>query len=286
VGEVVKRLLGAVLTGGKDGSRPPDESFVAGRPAATTSVGDVAAGLWPGWARVQLEQAAHLASAVDERTSLAGLLYSDWFTAVAGEVERPSRPLGGLYRAAHAGSSRRIRRAGISVVERHDALRDGGWWRTWGEDWTPPRTRRGSVRLLFTPRPDRLADFVSIVTGRLIDHDSDRWSFACSTDARRIARRGSAVLDLPGFECVPTGLLDELAAVLRPVVPPLCLPLSDGVGGAEYPDNGMTFGEHRCHLVALALRHPSAAHDPLRKLAAVFNAHGIDPQHPYRISES
>jgi hypothetical protein len=44
----------------------------------------------------------------------------------------------------------------------------------------------------------------------------------------------------------------------------------------------MTFGEHRCHLVALALRHPSSAREPLRTIAAAFAAHGIDPAAPHQ----
>jgi hypothetical protein len=90
------------------------------------------------------------------------------------------------------------------------------------------------------------------------------------------------VLDLPSLDALPAGLVDDLTPLVRPVAPPLCLPLAAGVGAAEYPDNGMTFGEHRCHLVALALRHPSSARNPLRAVAAVFNAHGIDPAQPHR----
>ena len=51
---------------------------------------------------------------------------------------------------------------------------------------------------------------------------------------------------------------------------------------AGYPDNGMTFGEHRCHLIALALRRPASARDALRAIAETFTAHGIDPAQPYR----
>jgi hypothetical protein len=132
-----------------------------------------------------------------------------------------------------------------------------------------------------TPRPDALAEFVATVTGWLL-HESTPWSFGCAVDPRRIARYGCAVLDLPSLDAVPAGLLDELELLLRPVISPLCLPVAPGVGVAEYPDNGMTFGEHRCHLVALALRHPRGETKPLRAIAAVFNAHGIDPRTPYR----
>jgi hypothetical protein len=89
------------------------------------------------------------------------------------------------------------------------------------------------------------------------------------------------VLDVPSLAALPTGLLDALDPLLHPVAPPLCLPVRGGVGLAEYPDNGMTFGEHRCHLVALALRHPSSDGNPLSSIAAVFRAHGIDPARPH-----
>jgi hypothetical protein len=273
---------GTVLAGGQDGPRSPDESIVSQRPAAEDLRGS-AAGPWPSWARTQLDAAVNIADSATDRMSIATLLYREWFNPVVREGAGPAarRPLAGVYRAAHAGSTTRYRRGGVSVVARHDVIRAGGWWRTWGEDWTPPRTRPGSVRLLFTPRPDALAEFVSTVTGRLIT-ERGPWSLACAIDPRRIARYGGAVLDLPSLDAVPDGLVAELEPLLRPVAPPLCLPLAAGVGAAEYPDNGMTFGEHRCHLVALALRHPSSAKNPLRAIAAVFNAHGVDPAQPHR----
>jgi hypothetical protein len=273
---------GAVLAGGHDGPRSPEAAIVAERPAAAAQ-GGAAAGPWPSWARVQLLRAVEIAGTADDRVGMAGLLYREWFSPRAGGRPLPAehRPLAGLYRAAHAGSRTRLRAGGVSVVGRHDVIRAGGWWRTWGDRWTPPRTRAGSVRLLFTPRPDRLADFVGVVTGRLV-HEPIAWSLACSLEPRRIARSGCAVLDLPSLDAIPAGLLGELEPVLRPVTPPLCLPIGAGVGAAEYPENGMTFGEHRCHLVALALRHPSSARDPLSAIAAVFTAHGIDPGAPHR----
>lgn len=278
-------VCGAVLAGGLDEPRVAPESIGSQRSAAAQDTGGAAAGPWPSWALPQLDAAVALALPAIDRLSVAGLLYREWFNPVAGDIEplRHMPPLAGIYRAAHAGSSARIRRDDVSIVGRHDVLRIGGWWRTWGEQWTPPRTRAGSVRLLMTPRPDVLAEFVATVTGRLV-HDPTPWSFGCAIDPRRIARYGCAVLDLPSLEAVPDGLLDELEPLLRPVVSPLCLPIATGVGMAEYPDNGMTFGEHRCHLIALALRHPAAGRRPLRAIAAVFAAHGIDPAAPYRIA--
>jgi HopA1 effector protein family len=274
---------GAVLSGGLDKPRVAPMSVGSQRSAAAQDTGGAAADPWPAWARPQLETAVALAQPAGDRVSVAGLLYREWFNPLAGETEalRHSPPLAGIYRAAHAGSSARIRRDDVSIVGRNDVLRIGGWWRTWGEQWTPPRTRAGSVRLLMTPRPDVLAEFVATVTGRLLN-EMTPWSFGVAIDPRRIARYGCAVLDLPSLAAVPDGLVDDLEPLLRPVVSPLCLPVAAGVGVAEYPDNGMTFGEHRCHLVALALRHPVSEKHPLRTIAAVFAAHGIDPAAPHR----
>lgn len=255
-----------------------------GRPAAAYRLGGAAAGHWPDWARPQLAAAVELAAAAPDRISVAALLYRDWFHPVTAAAPlAPGIPLAGLYRAAHAGSGQRVRRGGLSVVARNDVVRPNGWWRTWSDEWTPLPSRPGSVRLFLTPRPDRLAAFVTTVTARLAA-ERGPWSLACTTNPKRITRIGSAVVDLPDPATLPRDLLTELRPFLLPVTPPLCLPVDAGVGAAEHPHTGMTFGEHRCHIVALGLRHPSATRDPLRKLAAVFRAHGIEPSEPYRTS--
>ena len=274
---------GAVLAGGFDGSCTPDGSIVSQRPAAARTMWGAAAGPWPAWARPQLVRAVGIAERADDGTSVSKLLYREWFNPIAGSIVGlpTQRPLAGLYRSAHAGSRARTSSGGLSVVARNDVIHPGGWWRTWGADWLPPRDRPGSVRLMMTPQPNRLVEFVSVVTDRLM-RESTPWSLTCALDPRRIARSGCAVLDLPDLHAVPVGLADALEPLLRPVAPPLCLPIAAGIGAAAYPDNGMTFGEHRCQLIALALRHPSSTRDPLRAIAAVFTAHGIDPSTPHR----
>ena len=103
-----------------------------------------------------------LADAVAERGNVASVLYREWFNPalLGADLRRGRRPLAGLYRAAHAGSGRRVREDGVMLVDRHDVVGTDGWWRTWGEYWTPPRSRPGSIRVLFTPQPDRLGEFV------------------------------------------------------------------------------------------------------------------------------
>jgi hypothetical protein len=277
-----KRWSSAVLAGGNgNGKLVATASIVHQRPAARRDMGGAAAGLWPEWARGQLERAVAVAQDAPDDLGIARLLYREWFSPVVEDAaDVRSRPLVGVFRAAHAGSGHRVRSAGVSVVDRFDLLGPDGWWRTWGKAWTPPRSRRGSVRLMLTPRPDRLGELVTTVTGALLDSDV-AWSLGCASRARRLMRYGAAVLDVPSVEALPVGLLEALEPLLHPVAPPLSLPVRAGIGMAEYPDNGMTFGEHRCHLVALALRHPSGGRDPLRAIAAVFAAHGIDPTRPH-----
>jgi len=271
----------AVLAGGKSGTSITAASIDRQRPAAAEGLGDVAAGPWPQWARAQLLRAVELAGRTPDHLGVARLLYREWFSPLIDGAEFPAvGPMVGLFRAAHAGSRKRLRVGSVSVVDRFDLLGPDGWWRTWGDAWTPPRSRRGSVRLMLSPRLDRLPELVTTVTEALLPTDV-AWSLGCATRAPRLARLGAAVLDVPSLGALPAGLLDELAPLLHPAAPPLCRPVRPGIGLAEYPDNGMTFGEHRCHLVALALRHPSSATDPLRTIAAVFGAHDIDPARPY-----
>ncbi len=249
-------------------------------PAAHTTLGGAAAGPpWPDWARTQLAQATQVAAATPAGTSVAAYLYRQWFAPTVCELRRPRRPFAGTYRAAHVGSSARVEADGITTVVCHDVIGADGWWRTWGQAWTPPRTRPGSVRILFTPDVDRIGAFVTTLTGALLEEPTP-WSLGIATEARRVRRSGAAVLDLPGLDALPAGLLAELDPTLLPVDIPLCLPLAPGAALAQYPANGMTFGEHRCHLVALGVRH--AKGDELAAIADVFVAHGLDPARPHR----
>lgn len=278
------RTRGLVLVGGQDARvTAPGASIVSQRSAAEQDTGGAAADPWPRWARDQLLQAVDIAERTPDTVSVAGVLYRDWYNPIVCNTDRMRtwRPLAGVYRGAHAGSAHRVTHDGVQVVDRHDVVGTDGWWRTWGQSWTPPRSRPGSVRVLFTPQPDQIASFVRAVTSAFADARTS-WSLGATTSARRLRRPAAAVLDLPNLEAFPTRLLDVLAPMLRAEVPALCLPIAPGIAVAGYPDNGMTFGEHRCHLVALALRHPSSARHPLRAIAAVFAAHGLDPAAPHR----
>lgn len=311
----------AVLAGGQDGSgaprRPvpsavqasvsaPDRAPVASivaqgpaaegpcgaQPAAARAASRTAAGpwidtsAWPGWAARQLERAVVVAAATPAGVSVAAHLYRTWFNHPLAELTgnapvRYGMPLAGVYRAAHAGTGRRVCIDDVCLIDRRDVIGADGWWRTWGNHWTPPRRRTEFVRIVLSPAPDRLAAVVRTVTGAFLD-SAQPWALACATKPHRVRRCAAVLLDLPSADALPAGLLPALAPALRPELPPLCLPLAAGVGLASHPSNGMTFGEHRCHLIALALRRPDAEHDPLRSIAEVFGTHGIAPAAPHR----
>jgi len=258
--------LAAASIGGRRGSRPPR------------------AAEWADWAKPQIRLAAEIAeqlSAGDGHPVLAGELYRRWFNPVVGRGAQFARPLAGVYRAAHANSGVRLRRDDMWVVDRHDVVGRDGWWRTWNDGWVPTRSRTEGVRIMFSPQPEIVAAFVRVVTGEMRDVASP-WLLACATDPARLGRTAAAILYVPSIDDVPSTLLDAVAPTLRDATPPLCLPLVAGAALGQSPGNGMSLGEHRCHLVALALRTASARRDPLAAVAEVFRTHGVDPAHPYR----
>lgn len=230
---------------------------------------------WPEWAREQLQAAVALASSVPDGRPLAVDLYERWFAgAMTQAPSAAARPLVGEYRRAHDAVATLVV-DGLPVLDRHDRLGSDGWWRTWNTSWRPAA---GGARVLLSAEHDAAATLVGALTRQLRDVP---YLLACPTDPARLARRGSMVLYVPRLRVLTPELVGALAALLRPETPPLCLPLAPGIAVAQYPDNGMTFGEHRCHLVALALR-AGAAGAALSAIADVFAAHGVDPAAPYR----
>jgi hypothetical protein len=241
---------------------------------------------WPEWARSELLEAIEIAAAfcaAPAQTTLAGELYHEWFTPPV--VQTPPgllrRPLAGLYRQAHAGTTRRVDVGEVPTIERRDAIGRDRWWRTWGPQWTPARGRTSPLRLLFSPQMTALDEFVHAATEALIDIEQP-WLLACPTLPSRLRHSGSVVLYLPEDVALHAALIARVQPYLRADTPPLCLPLSDGVALAEHPGNGMTFGEHRCHLVALAIERANHTSSPLRAIADMFAAHGISPAEPHR----
>ena len=280
-------VRGVALRVGEGESTQADGGGVASggaRVARSTDAAPVAsADLWPGWAVPQLDEAVQVvaaARAVRDVRGTAVALYRDWFAPTIDAPATVAAPLAGVYRRAHAGSSRRIAGEDITTVARQDVVGRDGWWRTWGPAWRPLRSRAETTRVLLSPTLNDLAELVRVLTASLIDADFP-WLLACPIDAGRLRRAGGVVLHVPDVALVAP-LLAQVSPLLHGARPPLCLPVAPGVAVAADPSNGMTFGEHRCHLVALGLGLPRAAGDPQAAIADVFVAHGVDPGAPWR----
>jgi hypothetical protein len=231
---------------------------------------------WPGWARPQLQDAIALAvdlaaTTVPGRT-LATELYDRWFAGTVAADRPPAQPLVGQYRRVHAGVAT-VLADGVPVLDLRDKIGSDGWWRTWNTSWRPQHEH---PRVLLSPSVSTAVDLVATLTARLRDIP---YVLAMPGDPSRFARSGAAGLYLSRLSALTPQLVDELAGLLRADSPPLCLPLTPGVAVAQYPDNGMSFGEHRCHLLALAL---GGSRRSLADIGKVFAAHGVDPSMPYR----
>jgi hypothetical protein len=261
----------------------PGSGGSAGSSSSNATISTAGAELWPDWAVPQLLRGAEIASGHTSRAGHPGLateIYRQWFAPSVDSGE-PRTALAGIYRTAHAASALRTEVADIgSVLRRQDALGRDGWWRTWGTAWVPTRSRSSSVRVLFTPRSERLADFVWTVTAGLYE-SSVPWLLACATDPRRMRRLSSAVLYVPDPSALPTGMFAALEPLLVPELAPLCRQVAPGVGFARDPGNGMSFGEHRSHLLAVALHTRRGRRVPLAAAASVFRDHGLDPLQPH-----
>lgn len=275
----VTPLSAAVPAGGRDGERTPpvpdasprehrapgrlaSASIVAHEPAAEGPCGRefarTAAGSWqrfPDWAARELVRAVAIARATPHPAGLTTSLHRRWFVqpleAAAARVDLPH--------------------------DRRGLMAADGWWRTWSRVGAP--RQRDTVRLLLSPRPDRAGAVVRTVIAAL-DGSELAWALACATSRSRLGCSGAVALDLPAAAPLPASVFADLAPALAPVVPPLCLPVARGVGLASRP-RGMSFGAHRCRLVALGLHRDDAHDDPAAAIAATFAAHGVDPQAPH-----
>jgi len=108
----------------------------------------------------------------------------------------------------------------------------------------------------------------------------------------RLDRCDAAVLYLSdeGFRAMRGALLEVATALrphLRPAIPAFTLALAPGVGLAEHDGGGVSFGTHRCNLLAegLVRAHAREVTDVAGRVGAVaerFAADGVEIDAPYR----
>lgn len=148
----------------------------------------------------------------------------------------------------------------------------------------------GIVRLYWNVTPPGALRFVRHATIAL---NQARLPFKIKVVNRpdRFTRRDALVLytrqsDYPAVARLMADLYDEMADTVKLGVPAFTKELAIGVGVAEDPANGESFGSHRCRILAEGLirareqRRTSHA-DRLRAVRECFEDNGIPWQRPY-----
>ncbi|MEE8600618.1 T3SS effector HopA1 family protein [Euzebya tangerina] len=187
----------------------------------------------------------------------------------------------------------------VRVRRRNGCVVADGWWQTWQG---PRRTALdGAVsRVYLAPRPPALTTIVSRTTAILQSRTTtDRlaWTLKVGVHEGATSRPDAMVVYVPDVAALPLihDLADQLARLVRPTSPPFTRVVVPGIGWAEDPGDGHSFGESRCQLVARAvhdLRHSSpgpAAREgaagpglTTHSLARRLEQLGLDPAQPHR----
>ena len=164
---------------------------------------------------------------------------------------------------------------------------DGAWWRTAGRAWRFTRAAPGLVRFYWNIDLPTLAALVGLITSALADEERP-WMLKCAADPETHRRADATVLYV-ARDAVDTlagpveSIAASVAAGLREGNPPLTLPIRQGLAVAVDPGDGVSFGQHRCQLIARAagagtLDDTGAV---CTRIEASFDAAGIDPSRPY-----
>src|SRR5262249_5881006 len=125
----------------------------------------------------------------------------------------------------------------------------------------------------------------------LLNADQVRFRVKVLADPARYLRADAGVLytrkrDRAQIAAIITVVHGELATRLRVPVPLFTRRLADGLGFAEDPGSVLSFGEHRCRLVAAAIVHSFTRNENSLEaraatLASLFTHAGLDPQRPH-----
>lgn len=162
-------------------------------------------------------------------------------------------------------------------------------WRTWGDRWDhAAHVGDDLVRLYLACAPGTGLQTVAAVTDRARRWD-EPWLLTSRALGQQVPRPDATTLVLPttALETLH-GELTRLVAVVAPFLasraPLLTLHVARGVGLAQNPPLGTSFGEHRCRLVATAVHAHRDAPLPevQHQVQAAFWKAGVDPRRPYR----
>jgi hypothetical protein len=148
------------------------------------------------------------------------------------------------------------------------------------------------VRLYFSVRADSVAAVLRVLTAALASH-AMRFVLKCPLHPSHYLRADALVLYVEKSSAAAVEMLArevaiarEMAGSLRVSRPALTRALAPGVSMADDPGADTSFGEHRCRLLAPAVRSlmetPAASIDEaLARLHGALANAGVDPVHPW-----
>ena len=177
----------------------------------------------------------------------------------------------------------------VRVLDRPGTVISEGWWRTWGGRWDPRTVPGELVRVYLRPRAGAVGWVVRAVTSALAD--ADEWLLKVAVTPEQLERPDACVVYLAG------PLRDERRHVVASAVtgltvgepPPLTDRLADGVGWAQDPGDGRSFGEVRCEALATAYTRLSGVAAGtstwLDLVAEELRSRNLDPSRPHVGSE-
>lgn len=166
-------------------------------------------------------------------------------------------------------------------------------WRTWGERWDHAAYAGDDlVRLYLACAPGTALQTVAAVSDRAQRWD-EPWLLTSRALGQQVPRPDATTLLVPvtsldALRAELEGLIDDLRPFLASRAPLLTLHVTRGVGLAQNPPRGVSFGEHRCRLVATTARAHRDAPLPevQRQVQAAFWQEGVDPRRPYRRADA
>jgi hypothetical protein len=253
------------------GSAAPTEFLAERDHLAALSAANNGRGTWePGWTVGALDEDGRLAVSRD------GLTF--WARLEDVRVHGGGVP--------HAGEFCRVR---VGKELRH--LMPGYYIAIGNGDERDPRDNpEPLVRLYWHLTMPAAVSFVAEVTATLNTLDVPfRAKLLSDPGAYRRADAGIVYLGRRHYRRLAdtvAALHERLAAGLRSTTPLFTRPLAPGLGLAEDPGNGMSFGQHRCRLSARGLWQSFVQGDSTPEaraatLAATFRNAGLDPAAPY-----
>ena len=169
----------------------------------------------------------------------------------------------------------------VRVSARVDGISsDGGFWVTFGDGWADAPSGT-CVRFYWDVGCPDGPRFVETVT-RELGAAGIPYLLKLPVEAAAYGRADAAVLYVASplaDAAMPVlrGIHESVAELLRPPTPRLAFRLAPGLATAEDPPTGESFGQHRCRLIAEAVRDTPVVDGILER----FAAEGIDVSRPY-----